>query len=61
MKAYNLFITFYNGTERIRQEMLDNLQKVMDAELTLNEYLAKYDVTLESSQDGKRLIKYFNR
>lgn len=61
LKAYNLFITFYNGSDKIRQEMLANLQKVMDAELTLNEYLAKYDVTLESSQDGKRLIKYFDR
>lgn len=61
LKAYNLFITFYYGNENIKNEILDDIQCIFDGYLTLEEMLKKYDVNLESSQDEKRLMKYFNR
>lgn len=61
IKAYNLFITFFYANENIRNEILDDIQCIFDGYLTLEEMLAKYEVTLESSQDEKRLLKYFNR
>ena len=61
LKAYNLFITFYNGTTEIKNEILKDIQSIFDGYLTVEEVLLKYDATLEASQDSKRLIKYFNR
>ncbi len=61
LKAYNLFITFYNGNEKLRNEILDDVQCIFDGYLTLEEMLKKYEVTLESSQEEKRLLKYFDR
>lgn len=61
LKAYNLFMTFYYANEKIRNEILDDIQCIFDGYLTLEEMLSKYEVTLESSQNEKRLLKYFNR
>lgn len=61
LKAYNLFITFYYENENIKNEILDDIQCIFDGYLTLEEMLSKYEVTLESSQEEKRLLKYFNR
>ncbi len=61
LKAYNLFITFYYSNEKIKNEILDDIQCVFDGYLTLEEMLKKYEVTLESSKDEKKLLKYFNR
>jgi len=61
LKAYNLFITFYYANENIKNEILDDIQCIFDGYLTLEEMLFKYEVTLESSQEEKRLLKYFDR
>lgn len=61
LKAYNLFGIFYYGSEKVKLEMMKMLQRVLDGELTLSDYLNKYEVDLESSQDEKRLMKYFGR
>lgn len=61
LKAYNLFTTFYYASESIRNEILDDIQCIFDGYLSLEEMLTKYEVTLESSQDEKRLLKYFDR
>lgn len=61
LKAYNLFITFYYGSNSIKKEMLRLIQKIIDGEISLTDYLKKYDVDLNSSQDNKRLLKYFGR
>ena len=61
LKAYNLFITFYYGSDKLKNDILDDIQSIFDGYLTLEELLEKYDITLENSQEPKRLIKYFSR
>lgn len=61
LKAYNLFITFYYGSDKLKNDILDDIQSIFDGYLTLEELLEKYDITLENSQEPKKLIKYFNR
>lgn len=61
LKAYNLFITFYNATDELKNEILDDIQSVFDGYITVEELLLKYDITYESSQDKQKLIKYFSR
>ena len=61
LKAYNLFITFYYGSDKLKNDILDDIQSIFDGYLSLEELLEKYDITLENSQEPKKLIKYFNR
>ena len=61
LKAYNLFITFYNANDELKNEILDDIQSVFDGYITLEELLLKYDITYESSQDKQKLTKYFSR
>lgn len=61
LKAYNLFITYYYGNDRIRKEMIRDIQRVIDGEITLDDYLSKYEVSISNSQEEKRLLKYFGR
>ncbi|MDE5888699.1 MAG: hypothetical protein K2H20_01625 [Bacilli bacterium] len=37
LKAYNLFNTFYYGSEKIKNEILDDIQCIFDGYLTLEE------------------------
>ena len=61
LKAYNLFITFYYGSDELKNDILDDIQSVFNGYLTVEELLEKYNITFENSQEPKRLIKYFNR
>lgn len=61
LKAYDLFITFYFGNSMIKKGMLCNVQRVLDGKITVKDFLKIYDVTRDSMQDEKRLLKYFNR
>lgn len=61
LKAYNLFITYYYGSNKLRKEILRQIQTVFDENKTLEDILDIYEITYESSQDTKRLKKYFNR
>ncbi len=61
LKAYNLFIKFYYGTEDFKNDILDDIQSVFDGYLTVEELLNKYDISYESSQEPKQLTKYFSR
>ncbi|MDE5889328.1 MAG: hypothetical protein K2H20_04845 [Bacilli bacterium] len=61
LKAYNLFITYYYGPNAVRKEMLKSVSQVFNGEITVEDMLAKYDITFENSQDEKKLMKYFNR
>lgn len=61
LKAYNLFITFYYGSTKLKNEILDDIQCIFDGYMTVEELLIKYDITLESSQNKKKLLKYFTR
>ncbi len=61
LKAINLFIKYYYGSNAIKKEILTNIQKVFSGNLFLEEMLSKYDITYESSQDENTLKKYFTR
>lgn len=61
LKAYNLFIKFYYGSEELKNDILDDIQAVYDGYITVEELLLKHDVTYETSQDKKTLTKYFSR
>lgn len=61
LKALALFINYYYGSSSIKKEILSLVQKVFDGTIRLEELLSKYDITYESSQDEKRLKKYFSR
>lgn len=61
LKAYNLFIRYYFGTESIRKHIIKSIQRVIDGEITLEEILDSLDITFENSQDIKRFTKYLKR
>ena len=61
LKAINLFIKYYYGSNAIKKDILTNIQKVFSGNLSLEEMLSKYDITYESSQDENTLKKYFTR
>lgn len=61
VKAYKLFLDYYYGSSEVKKEILRDIQKVFDLELTLEELLDKYEVSCEIEMDKKRLAKYFNR
>ncbi len=61
IKAYKLFLIYYYGSNKIKKELIRDIQRVFDFEITLEELLGKYEVTIDMVQDKKTLIKYFNR
>lgn len=61
IKAYNLFVLFYNANDTIKNEILDDIQSIFDGYLTVEELLLKYDITLESSQKNPQILKYLSR
>jgi hypothetical protein len=61
LKAYSLFIKFYNGDEELQNDILDDIQAVFDGYLTVEELLLKHEITYESSQNKQVLTKYFSR
>lgn len=61
LKAYNLFIKFYYGTEEVQSKILEGIQAVFDGYMTIEEFLLREEVTYENSQDEKKLLKYFSR
>ncbi len=61
LKAYNLFVTFYNANESIKNEILDDVQSVFDGFMTVEELLSKYDITYDSVEDSPKILKYFKR
>lgn len=61
LKAYNLFVIFYNSNNEVKNEILDGIQAIFDGYLTVEELLLKYDITYDSIQESPKLLKYFNR
>lgn len=61
LKAYNMFIRYYYGTQKIKKELRRGVQNVIDGDLTLEDELKKLDISFENSQDIKALRKYLNR
>lgn len=61
LKAYNLFVRYYYSRESERKYIIQQLQRVIDGEITLEEILNILDVSLENSQDIKTIKKYLKR
>lgn len=61
LQAYNLFIIYYKSSVSIRKEILASIQNLFNQEHTLEELLSKFDISLESSIDSKKLKTYIRR
>ena len=61
LKAYNLFITFYYADDYLKNEILDDIQAVFNGYSTIEEILYKHRITLETSQNKEKLLRYFGR
>ena len=59
--ALHLFSKFYFAKGSIKREMLSDIQKIFNGIITVEEYLAKYEVSFANSQDKKVLTKYLYR
>ncbi len=58
LQALRLFDIYKDGSEQIRNEMLLNIQKVFDGQLTVEDLLAFYNVTYKNSQDSDLVKKH---
>ena len=57
LKASHLFDIYYNGNEYLRKEILKDVGKVFNEEMTVENLLHQYGIYLNSSKD----IKYLKR
>lgn len=60
IKAFALFQTFYEASDEVKQDIIDNIQKVFAKELSVEELLSYYEINLHN-QSLKKLTKYFKR
>ncbi len=59
LKAFKLFDIYEKCLERnIAKEMINDIQRILDGENTIEELLDKYEVNLEASTDIKTLKRY---
>ena len=61
LKAYKLFAIFYSANDTIKNEILDDIQSIFDGFMTVEELLAKYEITLESIENSPQILKYYKR
>ena len=51
----------YFGSDEIKNEMIFQVQKIFDGEITVEDYIKMFDAQYENSLDVKTLNKYFRR
>lgn len=61
LKAYTLFIKYYNSPTSIKKEILSNIQKIFNHNLSVEDFLMKYDITFAESLDPTTIKKYLKR
>lgn len=61
LEAYSLFIKYYNSSLKIRKEILLGIQKLFNQNYSLEDFLSKFDITLESSIDKEKIHQYIRR
>lgn len=61
LKAYNLFIRYYNSFLAIRKEILNDIQKIFNQEISVEDFLTKHEITFDNSQNVKSLSNYLRR
>ena len=59
--AFKLFSIYYFSHYTIQREMLKKVQDVFDGKMTVEEYLAYYDISFENSQNKSDIQKYLYR
>jgi len=59
--AYELFIKYYYSSISLRKEILFNIQRVFNGEITLQQLLDILDANYEDSLNPKRLEKFLKR
>lgn len=61
IKAYKLFFLYLKGNDKIRKEILNNIQKIFNQEKTLESVLSLFDITFEDYQENQEFSKYLHR
>ncbi len=61
LKAYALFIKYYNSSSQVKKEILSSIQKIFNYELSVEEFLMKYDITFSESLDSITIKSYLKR
>lgn len=61
LKAYELFNIYLNGNTQVRKEILTNIQRVFNQEISVETLLNNYSITYESSFQPYKLAKYIKR
>ena len=61
MEAINLYDTYMKSNKKIKKEILQDIQRIFDYNITLEEILSKYNIDYDSFKpDIKRLIRIAN-
>ncbi len=61
LKAYSLFIKYYNSKPQVQKIILQDIQRIFNQEISVEDFLSLYDITFEESQDVTRLTNYLKR
>lgn len=62
LKALNLYEIYLNSNILKKQELINQIQKIFDGKMQVEELLAKYDITIEKGiESTKRLVKATNK
>lgn len=61
LEAYELFLLYYYGSVELKREILAKVQALFNQEITLEELLSSFDISLESSMSTQKLVKYIKR
>lgn len=61
LKAYNLFIKYYNSSLSQKKEVLNDIQKIFNQEMSVEDLLSKYNITFENSENFRSLRNYLKR
>lgn len=59
--AFNLFIIYYNSSNSIRREMINNIQKVLSGYITIEEFMNLYETNFSSCLKNNNLEKHLSR
>ncbi len=59
--ALNLFILYYNSSNNIKREMIQNIQKVFDGLITVEEFMGIYDITFTNCLTNGNIEKHLKR
>jgi len=58
LKAENLFDKYLNGSDDLKSEILTDIQKIFDGQITVEDLLQKYEITLENSSNIELIKKH---